>query len=302
MSDISVGEALVLRRVLITGGEGQLGFELERTVPDWARVRVAGRAALDVTDPQAVEAEVADYGPQLIINAAGYTAVDRAESASDAAFAVNRDGVANLARAAAGVNARLIHVSTDFVFDGTQGRSYQPDDVPNPLSVYGASKYAGEQAAFSLLEDQALVVRTAWVYSHHGQNFVKTMLRLFGERDQLRVVCDQIGTPTWANGLARALWNAAELGLSGIHHWTDAGVASWYDFAVAIRDEALVLGLIDRSVPIEPIAAVEYPTPAKRPSFSVLDKTSTWQALGYKAEHWRESLRKMLLELARQTE
>jgi dTDP-4-dehydrorhamnose reductase len=264
--------------------------------PDGVEITARSRAELDISDAAAVSAVLGEIGPGTIINAAAYTAVDKAESEPDAAYAVNRDGAANLAKASRETGCRLVHLSTDFVFDGNRSSPYRPTDATNPLGVYGASKLAGEQAVLDILGDQALIVRTAWVYSGEGGNFVNTMLRLMGERESLRVVADQIGTPTWTRGLAEAIWRAAGLGLRGIHHWTDAGVASWYDFAVAIQEEALAVGLLERSIDIHPIRAVDYPTPAMRPPYSVLDKTETWKALGYEAEHWRVALRRMLGE------
>lgn len=281
-------------QVLIVGAGGQLGQELSRSAPDGAAVTGLSRSELDISDGDAVAEMISRLAPHVVINAAAYTAVDKAESESEAAYAVNRDGAGNLARASREAGCQFIQVSTDFVFDGAQGRPYRPSDGTHPLGVYGASKLAGEQAVMEVLGDEALILRTAWVYSSRQQNFVKTVLRLMTERDSLRVVADQIGTPTWARGLAEAIWRAADLGLTGIHHWTDAGVASWYDFAVAIHEEALALGLLERSIVIHPIATADYPTPAKRPLYSVLDKTETWRALGYDAEHWRAALRKML--------
>jgi dTDP-4-dehydrorhamnose reductase len=164
--------------------------------------------------------------------------------------------------------------------------------------VYGASKLEGEQAALATLGESATVLRTAWVYASHGKNFARTMLRLMAERDEVRVVADQVGTPTWARPLAEACWRAAgSRTVHGIHHWTDAGVASWYDFAVAIQEEALALGLLARGVPVRPIRTSDFPTPARRPSYSVLDKTATWAVLG-PAAHWRVALRSMLGEMA----
>ncbi|MGH8501271.1 MAG: dTDP-4-dehydrorhamnose reductase [Gammaproteobacteria bacterium] len=286
------------RLIMLTGANGQLGWEIQRRVrhEDYS-LRALDRHALDITDAAAVNAIVDELHPKVIINAAAYTAVDRAEEEPQQAYAVNRDGSENLARAAREYGARLIHVSTDFVFDGGKGSPYRPDDTPAPQCVYGASKLAGEQAVREILARDALIVRTAWVYSSHGGNFVRTMLRLMGSRDALRVVDDQVGSPTWAGGLAECIWRAVDIELTGAHHWTDAGVASWYDFAVAIQEEALALGLLSRKIPIEPITTLEYPLPARRPSYSVLGKSATWQALGYKAPHWRTALRAMLGEL-----
>jgi dTDP-4-dehydrorhamnose reductase len=191
----------------------------------------------------------------------------------------------------------VIHVSTDFVFDGTQGRPYAPTDQPNPLGVYGRTKLAGEQAV-QRCTPSAVIVRTAWVYSMHGHNFVLKMLRVMEERDEVSVVSDQVGAPTWSRSLAAALWAAVGCpDLRGIYHWTDAGVASRYDFAVAIQEEALAVGLLSRAVPIRPVQTHEYPTPARRPAFSVLDTGATRTALGMTAPHWRVNLRHMLREL-----
>ena len=229
-----------------------------------------------------------------MINAAAYTAVDKAESEVDAAQRGNVAGPLALAQACAQQGVRLIHISTDFVFDGSASQPYKPDAATAPLGEYGRSKRAGELAVQSVLP-QALILRTGWVYSRYGSNFVKTMLRLMSERDDLAVVADQVGTPTWAHGLAEAVWaSAARPQLSGIYHWSDAGVCSWYDFAVAICEEALALGLLARPVNIRPIAAIEYPTPACRPAYSVLDKTDSWRDFALAGVHWRQQLRAML--------
>jgi dTDP-4-dehydrorhamnose reductase len=282
------------QKVLVLGAGGQLGQELQRTAaPDIECVPMT-RAQLDIADAVAVSRCFTTVAPQLVINAAAYTAVDKAESESDAAQRGNTDGPKVLAEACARQGLKLIHISTDFVFDGTSSQPYKPDAVTAPLSEYGRSKRAGELAVQSALAD-ALIVRTGWVYSGFGNNFVKTMLRLMRERDELAVVADQVGTPTWANGLAQAVWAAAERPqLSGIYHWSDAGVCSWYDFSVAIFEEALALDLLTGPVKIRPIAATEYPTPAHRPAYSVLDKTSSWRDFALEGIHWRQQLRAML--------
>jgi dTDP-4-dehydrorhamnose reductase len=240
--------------------------------------------------------------PSVVINTAAFTRVDDAEREEMRAQAVNAEGAANVASAARQVDARLIHVSTDFVFSGKQGRSYAPDDPPHPLSVYGRTKLAGEQLIRQRTDgEMALIVRTAWVYAAHGHNFVHTMLRLMRSGDSVDVVADQVGTPTWARSLAGALWVAVERpDLAGVLHWTDAGVASWYDFAIAIQEEAQAIGLLDRQVTIRPIRSQDYRTAAPRPCFSVLDKSTGWAALGGPAPHWRVNLRLMLGELIRE--
>jgi len=284
-------------KVLITGALGQTGQELYRTAPAGTELICLDRQTLDITDAAAVLQSCRAARPELIINAAAYTAVDKAETERNQAFAVNATGAGNLAAAAAAVGARFLHISTDFVFDGAKSSPYQPEDRTNPLSVYGASKLAGEELALAA-NSNSLIVRTGWLYGAHGQNFVKTILRLLGEREQLTVVADQVGTPTWTGSLAQALWAAAvKPELRGIYHWSDAGVASWYDFAVAIQEEALPLGLLSRAIPIAPINTAAYPTPARRPAYSVLDKSAAWRDFAIAGQHWRFALRRMLKEL-----
>lgn len=286
------------KRALVTGGNGQLGRELRETVPaGWSLVGLTSDE-LDITRPEAVASTFDSERPGLVINAAAYTAVDNAERESAEAEAVNVRGAANVAESARRLGARLIQVSTDFVFGGERGRPYLPADAPGPLGVYGRTKLEGEREVARMSAGDALIVRTAWLYSARGHNFVLTMLRRMGEREELGVVSDQVGTPTWCRSLAEALWAAAERPeLRGVHHWTDAGVASWYDFAVAIQEEACALGLLRRAVPIRPLLTAEYPTPARRPSYSVLDATATAKALGLERRHWRANLRLMLREL-----
>ncbi len=279
--------------VVVTGANGQLGQALQASAPAGATLVPLGRADLDIGDSAAVGAKIAALAPTLIINAAAYTAVDKAQSDADAAHRINAQAPGHLAAAARASGAHFVHVSTDFVFDGAQGRPYAPDHATAPLGIYGASKLAGE-AAVAAADPQALIVRTAWVYGVTGANFVRTMLRLMAERDEVRVVADQIGTPTYAASLAEAIWALVAAGASGIHHWTDSGAASWYDFAVAIQEEALAIGLLDRIVPVTPIATADYPTPARRPSYSVLDKRSSIALIGHGAPHWRVNLRHML--------
>lgn len=278
-------------KALITGVNGQLGKELLAHAPTGWTCVALDRAALDLADAAAISRLVDAEQPDLVLNAAAYTAVDRAESEPILAHAINAVAPAAFSKALAGAG-RLVQVSTDFVFDGQRGHNYQPDDIRNPQSVYGASKAAGEDAA----GDEAIIVRTSWVYAAGGANFVRTMLRLMRERDELRVVADQIGSPTWAKGLATTIWELAEKDATGIWHHRDAGIASWYDFAVAIAEEAHAIGLLDRIPAIHPIATSEYPTPARRPAFSVLDVTATREILGDISTHWRSNLRTMLKE------
>jgi dTDP-4-dehydrorhamnose reductase len=278
--------------VLQLGGTGQLGLALQATKPEDVVLTVAGRKEVDFTNPAAVEEFVSNSAADIIINAAAYTAVDKAESEEEAAFQVNAQSVGAIARAAARIGARFIHVSTDYVFDGSKA-GYGPNDTTSPLGAYGRSKLAGERLALSHCSN-SLIVRTAWVYSEHGNNFVKTMIRLMSSHPQVKVVADQIGTPTYAYSLAQTLWRLVQIDSRGILHFTDSGVASWYDFACAIQEISLELGLLKAAVPVLPISTAEFPTPAKRPVLSILDKSKTWELLGGPAAHWRSTLRLML--------
>lgn len=279
-------------KVLVTGVKGQLGRALIKSAPANWQCEAFDRTTLDLSDNAAIARAVESVAPDLIINAAAYTAVDRAENDREAAEAVNAGAPAAFAKALAGSGARLVQVSTDFVFDGTSGNAYRPYDPKNPQSVYGSTKSAGEDAA----GPDAIVLRTSWVYGAGGANFVRTMLRLMRERDQVRVVADQIGSPTKVDGLAMTIWALADCAPAGIYHHRDAGVASWYDFAVAIAEEACRLGLLERLPLIVPISTADFPTPARRPAFSVLDVSNTRELLGDYHVHWRTNLRKMLEE------
>lgn len=279
-------------KALVTGASGQLGRALLDRVPEGWNAVPLDRSVLDLSDAGAIERTVDQEQPDLVINAGAYTAVDRAECEPDLAHTVNAGAPAAFARALAGTSARLVQISTDFVFDGARGQPYRPLDPRNPQSVYGASKAAGEDAA----GDRAIIVRTSWVHAAGGTNFVRTMLRLMRERDELRVVADQIGSPTWATGLAETVWRLAAKAEPGIYHHRDAGVASWYDFAEAIAWEAAALGLIERIPAIVPITTSDYPTPAQRPAFSVLDVSETRRLLADQHLHWRTQLKSMLEE------
>ncbi|MGF1644063.1 MAG: dTDP-4-dehydrorhamnose reductase [Thiotrichales bacterium] len=283
-------------KVLVTGARGQLGHELVKHAPSDFDVRGYAREELDIVDYARVLERVYLERPDWIVNAAAYSLVDKAEAEPEEARLINVEGAANLAKAAKLYGARLVHVSTDFIFDGRQGHPYQPNDPANPLSVYGRTKLDGEREVQRILGDDTLLIRTAWVYSTHGRNFVKTMIKLMHERDVLRVVVDQVGTPTCAAELARVLYRTMRADLRGIYHWTDAGVASWYDFAQAILELGLANGLFDRPVRIEPIPSEAYPLPARRPHYSVLDKDSLRAAIDYPGLYWRDALRNMLQE------
>lgn len=284
-------------KVLITGATGQVGRSLAKTAVHDTQLLSVSHKDLDIADADAVLAYVRSHAPEVIINAAAHTAVDRAESESELAQRVNADGPRRLAAAARAVGARLIHISTDFVFDGKASVPYHPEAPTAPLSVYGRTKLAGEQAVLETLPEASVIVRTAWVYAAAGNNFVRTMLRVMNANGAVRVVADQVGTPTAAVSLAETLWKIVrEPRITGIHHWTDAGVASWYDFAVAIAEDGAALNLVPPTVTVTPIATADYPTPARRPAYSVLDKSSLAR-YGLVPEHWRRRLRTVLGEM-----
>lgn len=285
-------------KVLLLGAGGQVGRALLGKHPSDAELLVLSRHELDICDERRVHSVSNELRPDLIINAAAYTAVDRAESEHDQARRANEAGPRNLATAAARINSRLIHISTDYVFDGESSRAYAPDQATHPLGVYGATKLGGEAAVRSIQPESSVVLRTAWVYGAEGHNFVRTMLRLMKERGVVRVVADQIGTPTAAESIAQVIWRIAACPtLHGVYHWTDAGVASWYDFAVAIAEEASLLGKLSGSIEVVPITTDEYPTPARRPRFSLLDSRKTVEATGLSPVHWRVWLRRVIGEM-----
>ncbi|WP_394200826.1 dTDP-4-dehydrorhamnose reductase [Shewanella waksmanii] len=294
------------QRVLVTGKGGQLATELQATLPSQFELVSLDSSTLDITDLSALEQAVTTYQPTIIINAAAYTAVDKAESDVEAAYSVNELGTANLAQICSEKKLRLVHISTDFVFDGKNNQPYTPEDAPAPLGVYGRSKFQGERRLLELMPTGAIIVRTAWVYSEYGSNFVKSMLRLMTEKEQLGVVYDQVGTPTWAKGLANAIWamvvqsdqQSEKWAQSSVVHWTDAGVTSWYDFAIAIQDLAFSAGLLNKKIPILPIKATAYPTPAVRPYYGVLDKASGEKRSGMNTIHWQSQLKDMIVKLA----
>ena len=282
--------------VLLTGATGQVGVALRNTAPPGISLHAVSHTELDITDRVRVRALVEETEPDLVINTAAYTAVDRAESEPERAEAVNAEGPRHLAEAlAVRTRGRLLHVSTDYVFDGAAERPYRPDDHPRPLSIYGRTKLRGERAALAALGPRAAVLRTAWVYAPRGRNFVLTMLRLMRERGAVRVVADQRGTPTSAASIAQALWAlAARPAVSGILHWTDAGVASWFDFACAIAEDGAAMGLLAPGAQVTPITTAEYPTLAPRPKNSVLDTSGSQERLELTPALWRDQLRQTL--------
>jgi len=281
-------------KVLIVGSKGQLGTTLSQTVPPTFSAVSLDLPEFDIADPKAVNDMVEKENPGVIINASAYTAVDKSEDESDLAFLVNATGPENLAMAAKKIGCRLIHISTDYVFDGKVYSPYAPDADCTPLGVYGKSKRQGEINIEKIIDD-FLIIRTSWLYSQYGNNFVLTMLRLMNERDEVNVVADQVGAPTWASTLAKAIWAAADKKrLKGYYHWSDAGVTSWYDFSVAIQEEGLALGLLNRKVPVRPITSAEFPTKTTRPPYSVLNCRDSWSDFDVEPVQWRVALRQML--------
>jgi dTDP-4-dehydrorhamnose reductase len=287
------------KSILLIGGNGQVGKELQQILPSYGNVISVTRPTVDLTQPDTLCSVIRSKQPQIIINAAAYTAVDKAESEAELATDINVTAPLILAQESQKLGAFLIHISTDYVFDGNGCSPYQETYVTNPLSVYGQTKLAGEKAIQETCAHH-LILRTAWVYGAFGKsNFVKTMLRLGAERQEIRVVADQIGSPTWAQDIATVIGQMIpQLSpeISGTYHYTNSGVASWYDFAVAIFEEAQQLGFPLKVQRIVPITTAEYPTPARRPAYSVLACGKISAILGTYPPHWRQRLRQMLAE------
>ncbi|KAF1689691.1 dTDP-4-dehydrorhamnose reductase [Pseudoxanthomonas koreensis] len=300
-------------RLLVVGGNGQVGRELRRSLLSLGEVVATTRdgilegggacVAADLSDPAALASQVLELAPAAVVNAAAYTAVDKAETDADAAFLVNAQAPGALARACADAGIPLVHYSTDYVFDGQGTRPYREDDPVAPLGVYGASKRAGEEAVHAA-GGRGLVFRTSWVYAAHGHNFLRTMLRVAAGRDELRVVADQAGTPTpaaliadvTATALAKVL--AGQAPDAGTWHLVADGHTTWHGFAEAIFAEAVAAGLLPQAPRVLPISSAEYPTPAKRPSYSCLDTTALRRDFGVALPDWREGLRRVVAEIA----
>jgi dTDP-4-dehydrorhamnose reductase len=289
-------------KVLLTGAAGQLGQALIALRPSEVELITCTRAELDLADAQACGRLVRHLRPDWVLNAGAYTAVDKAERKPELAQAVNAGAPAAFAEALAATGGRLLQVSTDFVFNGQQGNPYRADQATQPLGVYGTSKAAGEAAALQL--PGARVLRTSWLYGPVGRNFCLTLLRLHREKPELGVVADQVGCPTATHTLAEACWRALGLGCSvdsplpRILHWSDAGAASWYDFAVTIGELAVELGLLGTAARVQPLTTAQYPTPARRPPYSLLDCSGSRAALGLDPVHWRTALRRVMERIA----
>lgn len=289
-------------RVLITGANGQVGHELVQLAPAGMDAIELDSRALDITQPAAVQAAVTHHRPDLIINSAAYTAVDKAEQEPERAHAVNAQGVRHLAQAAEATGIPVFHISTDYVFDGSASQAYREDALPQPSGVYGASKLAGEQALIETLP-RHLILRTSWVFGSHGNNFVKTMLRLGRERDELSIVADQYGGPTAAASIARALWGLAVQYQDGgalkwgLYHYAGTPHCTWYDFAQAIFGLADKLGMLEAMPLLHAIETVDFPMPAKRPAWSVLDSRRCYDTFGIAAPDWHSDLHAVIGEL-----
>jgi dTDP-4-dehydrorhamnose reductase len=285
-------------KIIVIGKSGQLAWELSQLSSSQYEIICLGRFDIDLQNPLGILETIQLHKADGVINASAYTAVDKAETDVDNAYALNSNAVRNLGQACKSLAVPFVHVSTDFVFHGDKGVPYLPDDEIRPLGVYGASKAQGEQQTSEIYPENSTIIRTSWVYSTHGNNFVKTMLTLMRTKPELGVISDQIGSPTHAKGLASACVASLTNSVRGIHHYTDTGVASWYDFAVAIQRIGFELSLLDKLIPIKPITTDQYPTPAKRPHYSVLDTSSLAKALPKLAfVHWQEQLRIMMTTL-----
>ncbi|MBS1760656.1 MAG: dTDP-4-dehydrorhamnose reductase [Bacteroidetes bacterium] len=274
--------------ILVSGANGQLGKELKRLSENYPSFSFyfLSKEDMPIHHFEIVRHYFNIYKPAYFINAAAYTAVDRAESEKDRAFQINGEAVGVLAAICKENNCRFMHISTDYVFDGTAiNKPYKEDDQPNPQSVYGASKLKGEEEALRYNSD-AIIIRTSWVYSEFGKNFVKTMIKLMGEKELLNVVDDQKGSPTYAADLAEVILQivASDKWLPGIYHYSNSGIINWYDFALAIKEE------IKSTCKINPIPTSQYPTPAKRPAWSVLDNQKIQTSYGINPKEWRQSL------------
>ncbi len=284
-------------KILLAGGSGQLAQELQPILLSWGEVIAVDRTRVDLSQPESIRQAMTEIQPNLVVNAGAYTAVDKAENEPELARTVNGIAPGIFAEECEKLGASLIHFSTDYVFDGSRGSAYLETDITNPLGTYGKSKLAGEEA-IRQAGNRHIIIRTAWVYGNGGKgNFVKTMLRLGKEREEIRVVADQIGSPTWTGDLAAAtsqIIPQIKPEIFGTYQYTNSGVCSWYDFAIAIFEEAAKLGFPLKVQRVIPITTAEYPTPAKRPAFSVLSTVKISALLGTYPPHWRQGLRQML--------
>jgi dTDP-4-dehydrorhamnose reductase len=288
-----------MKKVLLIGAKGQVGQELQVTLPYLGEVISIGREELDLTNSEKISQLIREIHPDYLVNAAAYTAVDKAETEPDLAYSINAIAPKIMAESAEKIKAKFLHISTDYVFDGRKNTPYLETDLTNPLGVYGQSKLRGEEE-IKTVNSQAIILRTAWVYGSYGKsNFVKTMLRLGKEREELKVVVDQVGSPTWAKDIATAITHLL-INVDnppGIYNFTNSGVASWFDLTKAIFEEAKISGIPLKIQRVIPITTAEYLTPAVRPAYSVLSGQKISQQLGYIPPYWRDSLKAMLNQL-----
>jgi len=288
-----------MKKVLLIGAKGQVGQELQVTLPYLGEVISIGREELDLTNSEKISQLIREIHPDYLVNAAAYTAVDKAETEPELAYAINATAPKIMAEAAEKIKAKFLHISTDYVFDGRKNTPYLETDLTNPLGVYGQSKLRGEEE-IKTVNSQAIILRTAWVYGSYGKsNFVKTMLRLGKEREELKVVVDQVGSPTWAKDIATAITHLLINvdNPAGIYNFTNSGVASWFDLTKAIFEEAKISGIPLKIQRVIPITTAEYLTPAVRPAYSVLSSQKISQQLDYIPPYWRDSLKAMLNQL-----
>jgi dTDP-4-dehydrorhamnose reductase len=280
-----------MSKILIIGSKGQLGNEFQELAKEYPFFQFSfyDVAEMDIVNKELVNSGIKELQPQYLINCAAYTAVDKAETDKELAYAINSHAVQNLAFACSENNVKFIHISTDYVFDGEASEPYTENSPTNPSNIYGISKLQGEKEAINGNKD-VIIIRTAWVYSVHGNNFVKTMLRLMRTKPEINIVADQYGSPTYAHDLANVIMEIISKGkwVPGVYHFTNEGIITWFDFASEIKN------LSNLSCIIHPINTAQYPTPAKRPKYSVLDKTKIQQTFSIKLKNWKESLKNCL--------
>jgi dTDP-4-dehydrorhamnose reductase len=289
-----------MKPILLIGSNGQVGTEIQNILSSTYQLTSISRQQIDLTQPEKLRTIIRDIKPEIIINAAAYTAVDKAENEAEIAHIINAIAPQIIAEETEKIGSFLIHISTDYVFNGQSNYPYQENDITQPLNIYGTTKLAGEKAIQQTCQNH-IILRTAWVYGTYGKsNFVKTMLRLGKERSEIRVVADQIGTPTWSKDIASTISQIIPQltsEITGIYHYTNSGVASWYDFAINIFQEAKKLGFPLTIDQIIPITTPQYPTPAKRPPYSVLSCEKISKLLATYPPHWQQRLQLMLTEL-----
>ena len=278
-------------RVLVTGADGQLGYDVVKRL-DENSIECLGTSIneLDITDEAQTNKVITKYNPDVVVHCAAYTAVDKAEDERELCYNINVLGTKYVAAACKEIDAKMVYISTDYVFDGKGNQPFEVTDQPNPINYYGKTKYKGELEVQKLL-NKYFIIRISWVFGKNGNNFVKTMLKLMTERQQVSVVADQFGSPTWAKDLAELIMVTLKKWIPGIYHYSNQGRASWYEFALAIRD------LSELNCEVIPVTSAEFPTAAQRPTYSLLDKTKVSQTFGIEISPWKDSLSRMIQEV-----